>query len=246
MEDMDSILREWPFEQGIVQARVIRGSDGRPKLQLRLDLGILQMEIRGRPDGQRPFGHESLLKHYQSVAGKFEKEGKGDSFKLTSEDCMKLHQEGVQYYHRYLAFFQLQNFEAVIRDTKRNLVLFDFVTRYAEKPELSIVFQQFRAYVLMMLARAQGMHAIQNKDYPLAVQHAEHGIQEIQKFAQEALPPEFLEQSAELQFLQNWVKELREQRPLTPREKLQRQMADAISREDYERAARLRDALRAL
>ena len=159
---------------------------------------------------------------------------------------MKLHQEGVQYYHRYVAFFQLQNFEAVIRDTKRNLRLFDFVARYAEKIELAGMFQQFRAYVLMMLARAQGLHAIQNKDYPMAVKHAEWGIQEIRKFAQDTLPPEFLEQSAEIQFLQNWIKELREQRPLTPREKLQRQMTDAVGREDYERAARLRDALREL
>ena len=58
MEDLDSILSAWPFEHGSVQVRVIRGTDGRSVLQLRLDLGILQMEIQGRPDGKKPFGQE--------------------------------------------------------------------------------------------------------------------------------------------------------------------------------------------
>ncbi len=246
MNDLDPLMRSWPFEAGSIQVRTIQGKDGRLKLQLRLDLGILQMEMSGRPDGQNPFGCESLLEHYEKLAARFENEGKKDTFKLNAEDCLKLQQEGIQYYHRYLAFFQLQNFEAVIQDTRRNLRLFDFVTRHTENPEMATMFQQFRPYVLMILTRARGMLALQNKDYALALKHVERGIRDIRAFLQEHFPPELQDQSAELHFLESWMEEIREQRPLTPREKLHQQMLDAIEMEDYERAARLRDALKEL
>lgn len=246
MEDLDSLLRNWPFEPGTIQVRLVEGRDGRPKIQLRLDLGVLQMETVGRPDGLTPFGCESLLEHFERLCHRFEEEDKSDMFRLTAEDCLRLQQEGIQYYHRYLAFFQLGNYEAVIRDTRRNIRLFDFVTKYADKPEMATMFQQFRPYVLMMLTRAQGMLALQNKDYNLALKHITNGIQEIKNFLQEHFPPELIEQSAELNFLQNWEKEIQEQRPLTPREKLQQQMVEAVENEDYEKAARLRDALKEL
>jgi hypothetical protein len=246
MEDLDSLLRNWPFEPGTIQVRMVDGRDGRAKIQLRLDLGVLQMEVSGRPDGQTPFGCESLLDHFERLCVRFEQEEKSDLFRLTAEDCLRLQQEGIQYYHRYLAFFQLQNYESVIRDTKRNLRLFEFVTKHADKQEMASMFQQFRPYVLMMLARAQGMLALQNKDYNLALKHIAKGIQDIRNFLQEHFPPELIEQSAELNFLQNWEKEIQDQRPLTPREKLQQQMLDAVEQEDYERAARLRDALKEL
>ncbi len=245
-EDLDPLMRSWPFEQGNIQVRTIPGVDGKLKIQLRLDLGILQMEMNGRPDGQAILGCESLLDHYEKLAERFDREGNADSFKLNMEDCLKLQQEGIQYYHRYIAFFQLQNFPGVIRDTERNMRLFDFVTAHAEKPEMATMFQQFRPYVLMMLTRAKGMLALQNKDYALAIKHIEWGIHEIHSFLQVGMPPELIEQNHELHFLQNWLKDVRKERPLTPREKLQHQMHDAVEKEDYERAARLRDALREL
>src|SRR5947209_20597866 len=78
--DITSALRGWAFEPGQVNVRLIRGNDGKPKLQLRLDLGLLQMELDGRPDGKRPhrapteleFHRRKLGTHrkkYESVAG---------------------------------------------------------------------------------------------------------------------------------------------------------------------------------
>ena len=49
--DLTGLLQEWAYEPGRVNARRITGCDGRPKLQVRIDLGVLQMEIEGRPDG---------------------------------------------------------------------------------------------------------------------------------------------------------------------------------------------------
>ena len=50
--DIDVIVRGWDFKPGMVQARLVRAVDGREVVQLRLDLGLLQMETVGRPDGE--------------------------------------------------------------------------------------------------------------------------------------------------------------------------------------------------
>ena len=54
--DLNNLLDGWSHEPGQVKARKIVGNDGREKLQLRIDLGVIQMEMQGRPDGERPFG----------------------------------------------------------------------------------------------------------------------------------------------------------------------------------------------
>ena len=56
--DLNTLLRDWPHEPGAIKVRKIIGLDGREKLQLRIDLGVLQMEMTGRPDGARPQGCE--------------------------------------------------------------------------------------------------------------------------------------------------------------------------------------------
>jgi hypothetical protein len=248
MNDLDPILKEWPYESGAANARMIRGLDGRMKLQLRIDLGVLQMEAAGRPDGGRPFGHESLLDHFVSIAQR--RKNEKTLFQLNMEDCVHLQQEAAQYYHRFLAYLQLQDFEAAERDMQRNLHLFEFVMLHIHKPELANMFQQFYPYTVMMLVRVRSKLAVQNREYPLALKHTEWGIEQITNFARRHLPPDCLEDylahSRELESLRDWLKELRENRPLTPLEKLRRQMQEAVEHEDFERAARLRDALREL
>ena len=66
--DITRLLRSWPYEPGRIIAKRITGDDGRPKLQVRLDLGVLQMEMQGRPDGSEPEGFESLLVNPLRVA----------------------------------------------------------------------------------------------------------------------------------------------------------------------------------
>ena len=66
--DLNTILKDWPYESGTVKVRKITGLDGREKLQLRVDLGVLQMEITGRPDGRRPHNCESLLEYHRKRA----------------------------------------------------------------------------------------------------------------------------------------------------------------------------------
>ena len=63
--DLHAILNDWPFEPGKINVRVIDGDDGTPKIQVRLDLGVLQLNAEGRPDGARPYGFPSLLEYFE-------------------------------------------------------------------------------------------------------------------------------------------------------------------------------------
>ena len=65
-KDLTRLLSEWQFEPEDVLVRIVPGDDGRGKIQLRVDLGILQMEMDGRPDGVRPEGFDSWLDYYKS------------------------------------------------------------------------------------------------------------------------------------------------------------------------------------
>lgn len=235
----------WDFVPGQVTVRQIVGDDGLPKIQLRLDMGILQMELDGRPDGTHPMGHESLFLMYQSLARDFmEKEGTEPRFVLDAEDCAKLQQEAVQYYHRYLALFQLGDWKRVIRDTLRNLELFDFAEQYAESKNLIWLFQQFRPYVVMMLTRARAQEALEHHATGEALGHVTAGIRDIREFYERADHPELLEQSQEILFLENWKKDLEKASPENELHRLEKELAAAVAREDYETAAQLRDNLK--
>ncbi len=58
-QDIEGILDGWEFEPDGLQVRIITGDDGTEKIQMRIDLGLIQMEMDGRPDGQRPGGSSS-------------------------------------------------------------------------------------------------------------------------------------------------------------------------------------------
>lgn len=242
--DLNDILTGWPHQPGGLQVRRIEGSDGKPKIQLRLDLGVLQFELSGRPDGTEPYGLESLLDFHQQRAKEAEEDG--EKFELTAEEVGDLQGEGIQYYHRYVALFQIADWLGVIRDTRRNLDMFSFVEKYASDDELAWSVQQFRPYVLMMNARAKASLALEKDDVDAAIALVEKGIAAIQKFLKDAGETEALKDNVEIGSLREWMKELKKKRKITPEEKLKREMAAAIKAEEYEKAASLRDELQAL
>ncbi len=238
--DLSDLLRDWPYEPGQLQVRKITGSDGREKLQLRLDMGVLQMEMNGRPDGRLPHGAESELEYQMERA-----EQAGADFELSEDDVGELQSEGVQYYHRYLALFQLGDWPSVVRDTKRNLDMFSFVAKHAPDEEMAWSVQQFRPYVMMMNTRAKANLAIEKEDMDAAIALVEKGIGAIEKFLKNSNRDGEADTS-EIKSLAEWLTELRKLKPLTPIEKLRKEMERAVEDEKYERAAELRDALKAM
>jgi hypothetical protein len=242
--DLNTILKDWPHEPGAIKVRKIVGLDGYEKLQLRIDLGVLQMEMSGRPDGVRPHGCESLLAYHQLRAA--HAVGRGEGYELTPEQCAELQQEGIQYYHRYLSLFQISDFAAVVRDTQRNLDLFTFVTEHTDREELSWTLQQFRPYVLMMNTRAKASIFLAQGKFGEAMIEIERGRDAIMEFFQKSNFPELASKSSEIAFLDEWLEEVRAKRPLSKLEVMQREMETAIAKELYEKAAELRDAIRQL
>jgi hypothetical protein len=246
--DISRLLDQWEYQPGRISVRRFKAKDGTEKIQLRVDLGILQMNAAGRPDGKRPFGHESLLQHYEARLKDYQARhfGSDEGFVLKSEDCSKLQQEAIQYYHRYICLFELGDFQAVIRDTARNMEVFDFVSQYAESTEMAWLLQQFKPQLIMMRTRAQGAAALQADDFVQAIKLVELGVEEIREFLRQQSRQDLIDQSAEIQALESWIQEIREKRPLSEREKLENALNEAVGREDYEKAAQVRDALRNL
>jgi hypothetical protein len=246
--DISRLLDDWEYQPGQVVVRRFSGRDGRDKIQLRVDLGLLQMNAEGRPDGKRPYGKPSLLEYYKARLAKYRQahEDSEEGFKLGPEECAKLQLEALQYHHRYICLLQLEDYPAVIRDAERNLAVFEFVSKYAQAEEMVWALRQFQPQLLMVLTRARGAQALDAENYPLAIQHAEQGLEKIRAFFNDVGHAEGAEQSGEVQSLESWLEELRAKRPLSQRERLERALQEAVQREDYERAARVRDALRKL
>ena len=239
--DLNNLLDGWPHEPGQVKARKIVGRDGREKIQLRIDLGLIQMELHGRPDGHRPNGFESLLQYHQARAAST---SDGQIYSLSEAEVIALQQEGVQYYHRYLSLFQLRDFHNVIRDTERNLEMFDFVGEHCSDEDSKWTLEQFRPYVTMMNTRARASLELQEGNTLGAVKIIEAGKEKIEVFYRAIGQAEWIESSNELAFLSEWLKEIRDAQPLTPLEIMERDLQLAIAAEAYERAAELRDAIR--
>jgi hypothetical protein len=238
-EDLTATLQRWKYDESR-PVRRIRATDGREVLQVRLPLGIEQYEINGRPDGKRPEGHESWLHLYQEKSQAF-----GQEFVLDQKDCQRLQSEGVLYYYRYLLFFQIGEYSLCTRDTTRNLRLLDFVSRHAKR-ETAEGLEQYRPYILRMNLMARTLRRVKERgDVRGAIRRLEQGIEAIQR-----LPP--IEDNAVFDFerersiksIQELIGQFQKQIPVSKRDVLKREMQEAISREDYEKAATLRDQLR--
>jgi hypothetical protein len=247
--DISRLLDNWEYQPGQVLVRRIKGRDGTEKIQLRVDLGILQMNTTGRPDGKRPMGHDSWFDHYLAQLGKVEdatKDSASVEFTLNADDCARLQQEFIQYHHRYICLFQLRDYEGVLRDTERNLDVLEFVEAYAATSDLAWSLLQFFPQVLMMRARAEGSLLLRAKDSAGAGEYLRDCVEQLRSFYSEHARPELIDQSSELQSLQLWLHEIEANRPLSRREKLEQDLRRAVESEDYERAARVRDMLRNL
>jgi hypothetical protein len=243
-QDLRPILAGWDFEPERVNVRIITGDDGSEKIQMRIDLGVMQMEVHGRPDGDRPEGCESLLDFHEAAARTAELAG--DMYSLGPDKCVALMREGVQYYHRYLSAFHLERYDLVARDTARNLRLFAFVVRHAIRQRDRIEFDRYRPYVEMMHARARASEALDREDGHEALDRIDAGIRGIRRFLADYGQEDHEGECAELQFLLQWRKDVERDRPMGPIERLEQQLEVSVKLENYEEAARIRDQIRRL
>lgn len=256
--DIRPLLAGWEFRPDEITVRSIKGDDGKEKLQLRVDLGLMQLEIDGRPDGARIKGAESWLDwHLEKQKEHDAANPDGAPYQLDTEDCAELMREGVQYYHRYISFWHTERYELCARDTSRNLALFEFVREHARYERDKIQFDQWRPYVTMMHTRAVGTPLVELRQWEAAVAAIEAGIRGIEKFLTDYGQQAESDKVGELVFLRRWRKEVlsrtgvkssapssgtngEEDDPLAT---LQTELSQAIDEERYEDAARLRDEI---
>lgn len=242
--DLNSILGDWPYNPSSINARWIISHGGKRLVQLRLDLGVLQMEVEGRPDGQRPYNHESLLEYYLE---REEAEGVDlAAFEIGASACAELQQEAAQYYYRYISLYALRDLDGVIADTDHNIGILELVSRHVEDDDLVWQLLQFYPYIRMMNARAVAEKAAEEHAYDDAIVALEEGIEDIRNFWRDEGDEEDEEESREIELLTDLLSDLRGSRPRSQTDLLQDELSRAIATENYERAATLRDALRLL
>jgi UvrB/uvrC motif len=242
--DITPVLNGWEYEPGTINVRKVSGLDGTPKLQMRLDLGLLQMEVTGRPDGDRPFGRESLLDYYEEQLNEYKlAHGNEMGFHLDGEICQALREEAVMYYHRYLSLFVLEDFPGVVRDTARNLRVLDLCGKYADDEEDRLILEQYRPYVIMMNARAKGSIELQAKQFGEAMKTIDKALEQIRKFYERFGQEEAYPRSNEVRVLKRFQREIQKKLPVDPMQRLRRRLDRAVKEERYEEAAKLRDQI---
>jgi hypothetical protein len=245
VEDLTELLRVWAYEPGSVNARMIIGRDERPKLQVRLDLGVLQMEMEGRPDGKRPEGFASLLDYQQDRLDRYAKQSGGpEGFVLSTEECRALREEAVQYYHRYVGLMAIADYAGVVRDTTRNLVVFDLCRDFAAEESDRTLLEQFRPYVIMMRARGDAESALAGGRNGEAMAAIDRGLADIKAVFEQTGKSAGYERANEVQLLRGMRDALVPKLPVSQRMELKERLRAALDAENYELAAVLRDELR--
>lgn len=248
-QDMDitGALQGWEFQPGQVNVRLIRGKDGKPKLQLRLDLGLLQMELNGRPDGKRPHRAASELAFLNRKLQKHkDRYGSDAGFSLGSRECQALREESAMFYHRYLSLFVLEQYEAVIRDTQHNLDVLDMCRKYARNDFDRMCLEQYRPYILMMNTRAKTCEALRQGYVQTAIAYLRGGMREILRNVPKEQRKRARKHMQEMNVLRDMLQQIKSQLPPDPRVLLKKKLDEAVAQERYEEAAAIRDQLMAL
>ena len=243
-KDITPMLRGWSYEAGVINVRKIHGSDGAAKVQMRLDLGLLQMEMNGRPDGVRPHGCESLLEYFEKQLQDHQsRNGTELGFHLNDDQCASLREEAVQYYYRYLSLFVLEEFPGVVRDTERNLRVLDLCGKFADEEQDRLVLEQYRPYIIMMRARAEASILQADNKHAEALEAIDQGLADIKSFFARFGQEESYPQCNEVRVLKQFARGIRKKLPVNPMTRLKRKLDAAVKKERYEEAAKIRDKM---
>ena len=237
--DIDFILEGWEFKPGVPQARLVEAR-GRQVIQMRVDLGVLQLETEGRPDGAQPHGHDTYFDYLQEQA-RVSARGK-HSFVLSEEQCQEADREFVQYYHRRICWLTLRDYARAMQDADHTLGFMDFVKKHSPSDDYTQAHEQYRGFVLFQRTQAAAALQVEQSKPDRAVDEIRAGLDQIRSFFAAYDLEEQLDEDGMVQHLRSIEKSLREQYEIG--ETLREQLDRAIAEENYERAAELRDQLR--
>jgi hypothetical protein len=234
--DLDTLLRDWPYRPDEVLARIIKGSDGRQIVQMRIDLGILQMEITDRPDGQRPHGEKTYFDYLIR-----ESLDRGDEFTMTPEQCQLADQEFAQFYQRRISWLSLREFRRAVNDADHTLAFMDFVKEHSPDDDWTIGHEQYRPFVLFHRVQASVFAMLDDEGAEAAIAELNRGLTQFKKIYAEYEAEEKYEEDEFVVRLNELKESLRKHFRVD--RTLQEQLDEAVAQEQYELAAKLRDKL---
>lgn len=238
--NIDQLLREWEFKPGMVQARLVQAGAGRQVLQMRVDLGIMQLETTGRPDGTRPNGFLTFLDYVRHLARQANK--KERQFVLNEEHCEQADREFTQFYYRRLCWMALREFGRAVADSDHTLTFMDFLGDHSPTDQYRLAHEQYRGLVLFHRTQAAAAVATEADKPEDAIDVIRVGLRDLQSFFADHGMDEYYPQDQMVKQLQKMDRTLRKLHEID--ETIHERLEKAIANEEYEVAAKLRDQIR--
>ncbi len=244
--DLWELFEGWQETPTDMAAREIIGRDGQPALQLRVEMGLLQLQPTGRPDGGRPSGFPSALEHIRHELCLHAR--------VETTDWRELQREISQLNYRRVAYSSLVDaaveeeqtdaaerwLGAAIDDIEACLERLTLM-RDHKAPSMSPELRSLLPTLVFNRARQRSQRWVLRGEHEHAIEEVDDGAAQLaivlQQLDSNADPAE----DAGVRFLQSLSARLRRQFNID--KTLQEQLAEAIENEDFEAAARLRDAL---
>lgn len=231
---LDALLAAWPFRPGAVQARLVPRVNRRDALQMRIEMGLLQMEIEGRPDGARPGGYETHLDAMIARALR-------PDFEVTELDHQESERELLQFHQRRLCWLALRDFRRAVADADHALQLMNFLARHEGSAERAPTQERLRPLTLFHRAQAAAFAELEEQRPAAALDALNDGVERLRAFFEEFADAEAFESDELVARLRALREELRGQSGLGST--LAERLSEAIAAEQYELAARLRDEI---
>lgn len=223
-QDLSAFLAAFPYVPGRVQARMVPAHDGRTVVQVRIELGVLQMEYEGRPDGL-----PSVLDDERSLA--------------EPSHAADLRIEVAQIQQRAVALLSLGEPQQALRDSDRVLSALRRLAQQAPAAEREWA-EGARFSALVFRTRAAVAVCLQQGRTRDAMSAIDGGLQLLEVQAERLGIGEQFDRLADVRALQTLHDSLQPQLPPAQRAELEARLAAAVRAENYELAAILRDELR--
>jgi hypothetical protein len=254
-KDLTDMLVSWPLNSKSVNARIITGDDNEPQLQLRLDCGILQMTLDGRPDGLQPHKCQTMLEYMER---RLELPDFDKSKGFSRREWTELDREMTQYYHRRVGLLTVAGnaqdidknddlatscYRRAVRDAEFTLQGMDFINENSDDEEFVEIHERFRPFVLWHRTIAMTQQRILNKDFDLAIEQVKLGMGNIAKVYEDHGLAKWLKHDPSMLELKHLEKQIRKRYNIQAT--LGEQLQDALANENYEKAATIRDQLKA-
>jgi len=167
--DIDEALHGWPYEPETGEGRRSRDSSpgtGENVLQIRIELGLLQLEVEGRPDGVRPHSFPTFPRLPPPPG-------------LDEKLCPEWRQIPLEHVARNTAprpiarssnsptggwaWLSLQRYDKALQDANHSISLMDFVRKYASDVDYVANLERLRGLVLLHQAQASVAIALERK-----------------------------------------------------------------------------------